>query len=268
MAIAPQDQNYYDNLASTAAASDDHLLSISEGNVPGSAYFLVRGHNAVLNNEPEADIWEPGGDLVYLTSAETMNIASTHSSDIASTGNGLHTLFICGVDATWTAIEETVIMSGTNNVLTTNSYLRVNSMNGVNVGPSGWNLGNVIATASSAGTIQDEMDATEGISQSSHYTVPLGKTAYLYKTEFNAAKLSGGGTPEIEFKIYCRPGGTGICWQQIFDKKIDTAVTDELDFDSIHPLVVPTQSDLKIRGLSDTDNTEVRTRLSLLIIDD
>ncbi len=268
MTIAAQDKNYYDNLALTSSLTDDHLLSIAKGDIAGHMYFLIRGHNPDIDDEPEEDIWEIGGDIIYLASAETMNIASTHISDIASTGNGLHTLLIQGLDGTGADIEETVIMSGTNNVETVNSYLRVNSMNGVNVGPSGWNLGDISATASSSSDIQDQIGAAEGISQSSHYTVPLGKTAYIFQSEFNAAKISGGGTPIVEFKVYARPGGTGVCWLQLFDKKVDTAVADELDVSFIHPIQLIGRTDIKITGKSDTNNTEVRSRLSLLLIDD
>jgi len=162
-------------------------------------------------------------------------------------------------------------MNGTTNVTTVNSYLRVNSMTGLTVGATGWNVGAITATATTAATIQCEMDATEGLSQNSHYTVPLGKTLYTVKLELNAAKLSGGQLPVVEFKEYVRAGGDGACWMQVFDKKMDSAVSNELD------LVLPfpssstqsvARSDIRMRTDTDQDNTEVRTRLSGILIDD
>ena len=158
--------------------------------------------------------------------------------------------------------------NGTTDVTTANSYLRVNFLTGLTAGSVGWNIGSITATATSAATIQTGMSATETLSQSSHYTVPLGKTFFLYQVEFNAAKLSGGQLPVVEFKGYARPGGDGAAWLQLFDKKLDTAVTDELDVFVPIPTRIPARTDVRLTADTDQNSTEVRTRMYGIVVDD
>jgi len=248
--------------------STDFYLEVVKGNVSGHSAVLIRGHNP---NQSAAsgfvDIAE-FGSITYLAAAETMNIASTSAADAAA-GTGARTVLVQGVDNTGAALEEVVAMNGTTNVLTVGSYLRVNSIVALTAGSGGFNAGNITATASAAGTVQDEMDAGEGVSQSSHYTVPLGKTLNLLRIELNAARISGGGTPELEFQLLARPGGDGAAWQQLFDKTLDTSVVDELDVELAFPEATPiARTDLRLRSDTDTNNTECRIRLYGILVDD
>lgn len=254
----------------TFIPNSDFMLDIARGLVPGHTLVVIRGHNPTQTSASGFVDVSEHGDLTYLTSAETMNIVSTSASDDGSpAGIGLRTLLITGVDGTGAAISETVVLNGTTNVLTSNSYLRINSMEGLTAGSSGWNVGNITATASTAGTIQGEMNAEESLSQGSHYTVPLGKTFYPIQLELNCAKISGGGSPEVEFKEYSRSGGAGAAWLQNFDKKIDTSVTNQLDVVMPFPGGGhPARTDIRIRADTDINNTEVRTRLYGILIDD
>ena len=242
-------------------------LEVSKGNVAGHSSVLVRGHNPSQTAASGfVDIAEMG-DLTYLTSAETMEIASS-SADDTSAGAGLRTVLVQGVDGTGAAISEVVSMNGTSDVQTSNSYLRVNSMVGLTAGSTGWNVGSVTATATTAATIQDEMDMTESISQGSHYTVPLGNTLYVIQADFNAAKISGGSAPEIEFKGYARSGGDGAAWIQLFDKKLDTGVSDEIVVLIPNPAAAIARTDIRLRANTDTNSTEVRSRLHGILVAD
>lgn len=243
----------------------EFLLEVAQGNIAGHSLVIIRGHNPDIDTASEEDVWEAGGDLSYLSSAETMEIASTDNDDLNG-DTGANTVLISGCDGTGAAISESVEMNGTTDVTTVNSYLRVNSMVVTTAGTSGWNEGNITATATTAGTVQCEMDATEGVSQNSHYCVPLATKGYLYQVEFNAAKISGGGSPEIEFKGYARPNGGA--WLQLFDKKMDTSVTDEIDVVLPFPTQMNALTDIRMRADSDTNNTEVRTRMYILLIAD
>lgn len=245
-------------------------LAVQRGLITGTSTIIARGHNPSQSAASGfVDVAEMG-DLSYLSSAETVNVVSTSTSDAAA-GAGLRTLLLSGVDGTGAAISETITMNGTTNVLSSNAYLRVNSMVGLTGGSTGWNVGDVTATASAAGTIQDEMDATESISQGSHYTVPLGKTLHVTQLELNAAKTGGGLLPVVEFKVYSRTGGAGAAWIQLFDKKMDVGVTDELDLFLPFPssnIQATARTDLRVRSDTDQNSTEVRTRLYGFLIDD
>lgn len=243
------------------------LLEISRGNVAGSGSTIIRGHNPDQSAASgDVDIAE-FGDLSYLDNAETMNIVSDDANDDAG-DTGLRTLLIQGVRGDGSAVQEIITMNGTSDVETVNSYLRINSMIGLTVGSSGWNEGTVNATSTISATIQDEMSPMESISQSSHFTVPLGQSLYLQRVEFNAAKIVGGGNPEIEFKGLARVGGAGNAWLQLFDKTLDTAVADEITIDVPTPTRITQRTDIRMRSDTDTNSTETRSRMYGLLIND
>ena len=250
-------------------ATSDFWLEVAKGKVDGHSLTIVRGHNpSQTSASGDVDISE-FGDLTYLSAAETMSIVSTSTDDDgAPVGIGARTLLIQGVSGTGVAISETITLNGTTPVVTALSYLRVNAMIVLAVGTSGWNVGDITATASVAATIQDKMGAVESLSQSSHFTVPLAVTAYLLQVELNTAKISGGGNPEVEFKGLARVGGAGNAWLQLFDKKMDTAVTDELDVRLPAPTAIAARSDIRMRADTDTNNTECRTRMYICLVDD
>ena len=254
----------------SSGRSRDLMLDISRGKVAGHSTVVVRGHNPSQTSASGfVDIAE-FGNLTYLATAETMNITST-STDDDDGGAGLETILVQGVDNTGVAIQEIVTLNGTANVLTVNSYLRVNTMIGLSVGATAWNVGNVTAKASSAATTQCEMNATEGISQNSHYTVPLGSTLYVYRLEMNASKQAGGQAPNVEFKGYARAGGAGNCWVQNFDKRLDASVSIELDVDLPFPSTSAQaigRTDIRFTSDTDQDSTETRTRFYGILIED
>ena len=243
----------------------DFYLEVAKGNVVGHSLKVVRGHNGDIDIGTE-DVWEAGGSITYLTSAETMEIASSDAND-TSAGTGARTLLLEGVDGTGAYASETITLNGTTDVTSSNSYLRVNFMTLQTAGTTGYNVGNITATATTAATIQDEMDATEGVSQSSHHTVPLGKKCYIVKVEVNCAKISGGGgSPEVEFRGYSIPfGGARL---QLFDKRLDTSVTDELDISLPFPVEIAARSDIYFTAETDVNNTDARTRMYCVQIDD
>ncbi len=247
----------------------DFFLEIAKGNIPGHSVVLIRGHNPNISIAGgETDIAEMG-NLTYLTSAETMEIVSTSDEDGGSGGDtGLLTMLIQGVDNTGAAIQEIITLNGTTDVTSSNSYLRINSMVGLTVGSTNLNVGNITATASTAATIQDEMGAIEGASQSSHYTVPLAKRLFLHQVEFNGAKTSGGNQPILEIRGRARIGGAGNCFIQLFDKRIDTSIADELDVILPFPTAIAARTDVRLTCETDQNNTETRSRLYGILVDD
>lgn len=246
----------------------DFFLEVAKGNVPKHSVFIVRGFNGDIDIGVAEDIWSVGGTLVYLTSAETMEIVSTSTDDDGSPlGNGARTMLIEGVDDTGAAISETITLNGTTIVTTSNSYLRVNRMIVLTVGTSTFNDGTITATSTTSSTIQSQILANKSIDYGSHYTVPLGKTAFILQTELNSSKIGGGGgNPLVEFQGLIRPfGGPFI---EFFTKELDTAVTDIIDNTRPFPNKVDARSDAKFVAITDANNTQVRIRAHIILIDD
>ncbi len=256
-------------LLEVGTRAQDFKLDVARGRVPGMSTVVLRGHNPSQTAASGFVDVSEFGDLTYLSSAETMNIVSDSTSDDAGQ-TGTLTVLVDGVDGDHVAQTEVVVMNGTTNVLTAKSYLRVNTLVGLTDGGAGWNVGAITATASSAGTIQQKIGATSGVSAGSHYTVPAGKTAHVFKLEFNATKSSGGTAPVVEFHALARPGGSARSWLRFFDKKIDAAVANELDVDLPFPTSdtqLTEKSDFRMTADTDQNSTEAATRMYLFLVD-
>ncbi len=255
--------------SSTYAGVRDFFFEIGRGAVAKHSSIIIRGHNTDIDTGAEEDLWEAGGTIAYLTSAETMDIVSTSTNDASPSGTGGRTVLVSGVDGDYNAITETVALNGTTDVETTATFLRVNSIVLLTAGSTSTHAGNITATASSAATVQCEADAGEGISQNSQYTVALNTTFYLVHLELNAAKISGA-SPEIEFRGLARQLNLSADapFLQLFDKKMDTAVQDELDVMLPFPFKAPQKTDIKMVATTDSNNTEARTRMYGIIVED
>ena len=79
---------------------------------------------------------------------------------------------------------------------------------------------------------------------------------------------SAGADPEIEFRGHARPTGASRAWLQLFDKRLDTGVTDEIDVILPFPTALPAGTDIRLTGETDQNNTECRSRMYLVLVDD
>lgn len=247
--------------------SRDWFTEVARGNIPGHTAIIVFGHNTDVDAGVVEDVWEQGGTLVRMTSAETMNIVSTSTDDDGSpVGAGARTVQIKGLDGSFDPVSETVTMNGTTNVETSNTYIRVNELKVLTADASATNanVGNISATASSAATVQCFMEATDGLSHKIHYTVPNGKTAYLYKIELNVFKVSGANAG-VKFDAVVTPLNAASF--KLTEKATESDLTE---IDLQHPFPVPfaAKTDLKVTALSDTANTELYARCFFIEIDD
>lgn len=246
---------------------NDIYLDIAKGEIPDHSAIIVRGHGTAITTASTgfSDLSE-FGTMTYMSSAEVIEVQSSSTAD-SSSDIGVRTILLQGIDNDGVAAQESIEMNGTSTVNSVGTYKRVNTLVGLTVGTNGGNLGNVTAVAATANTTQCYMGANESISQNSHYTVPANHTGYLTQVELNAAKVSGGGSPEIEFKGLFRTS-TDAAWIQGFDKIMDTGVTDEIDVVLPIPTAMPAGTDIRMAGNSDTANSEARSRMHIILVDD
>jgi len=245
----------------------DFFLEVSKGNIPGHSAVIIKGHNPSQSKASgEVDICE-FGDLEYLATAEKMKIKSSDAGD-SSSGIGAQSLLVEGVALNGMAINETIFMDGLSDVLTDKDYLRINFLTGLAVGAAGWNTGSITATAEISGTIQDQMNPTEGDSKSSHYTVPLNHELYVMTVELNSSRTAPGQTPIVNFKFYGRQGGKGKSWIQSMSKKVDVAVTDELDIALPFPDRNIGKTDMRFTADTTENDTETTCRYCGILVED
>ena len=237
----------------------DFFLEVAKGNIEGHEGIIFRGHNPDQSAASNFVDLTEFGNLVYFIAEHKVRVVSTDANDTDG-GDGLRTLLVTGVDFKGRAIEEIVTLDGLTEVETEKSYFRCNFLVGLTVGAAGWNVGTITVAGGPGVDTQLMMEPETSLSRSSSYTVPLGFTLFLIRSELNAAITMGGTTPKIEFRGYARLGGPGFAWRQLFDKQMDTGVTDSLDVTLAVPAVAEERTDIRCRTSTDKNNTETRTR--------
>ena len=155
-------------------------LQIARGQVDGHSIVSIFGYSAAVGSTAQGPLWEgltlSGGNYVYPSSAAPLVLVSDSATD-----NTTRSVIINGLDANYNILQETIALNGTTNVTTTNSFLRINSMEMLN----STNTGNITASISS--TVYAKIAAGVGQTQMSIYTVPAGYSFYLTYSQFDAS---------------------------------------------------------------------------------
>lgn len=220
---------------------------VAIGGVPGWRTFTKFAQSDVVSTS-QVDVWPNASILSYLTSAEQMNLASTDVNDDEGS-TGAETLTIFGLDGNYDEIQENVTLDGTNNVLTTNSYLRVYRMVVTSAGSTGSNEGTITATAASSATVQAYIDVGVNQTLQSQYTVPNGY--YLILQDFEITIQKG---DQAQVTGVIRPLG------EVFQTKRTYNIYQEsARFEFNPPLLVSPKSDISVRAtkISGAGNVDI-----------
>lgn len=196
-----------------ASASSDFTLQANRGLTQGVSVFHVYSRNP--NTAGAVEYIRPGGGILYWPTASSPLIVYS-SSSLDSVGQiGATNIVIEGLDANFNELVERVVMSGTNYVLTSGSFTRVNRAYVGNTGIygrdlSGSNIGSIAIrhSASFEELARIPVEAAgfgSGDSEISNYTVPAGKTAYMTEIHLSNNKDTGQDT-SVEYRIWMREG--------------------------------------------------------------
>jgi len=177
-------------------------LQVSRGQIMGHQTLSLFGYQAAVGNT-SIPVWENATAYTYPTSASTMTVVSTSTSDDTSAK-----ILISGLDANFAPISETIALNGTTGVTTVNSYFRINSLLMTSPGTSQTtNVGTITIKQSS--NILAQINAGIGKSQSTVYTVPAGYTFYLDFAEVNTSN-SYTSANIVTYKVQAINNNTGI----------------------------------------------------------
>jgi hypothetical protein len=225
-------------------------LDIARGSISNSKIVHKFGANFDIDQgtDPES-VWSGGGVYPWasLSSAETIYCLSTDAGDTT-------TLTIEGLDANYDEISETVTLTGTSAVTTSNTFLRVFRMT-----YDATNVGTITArTVSASGTIVAQIDAGYAQTLMAVYTVPAGFTAYLVALD---ATIDGTKTCQM------------LMYHRLFGKPFRIAHVAESDghyrYDFTAPLTVPEKTDIDIRINEVSGNdARVTANFDLVLIKD
>ena len=227
-------------------------LNISRGLVKGARPVHVLGYNPDIDtgSDPET-VWSYGGLYPWATlvSANNLSIVSSNTADVAS-------VTIIGLDDNYEELTETITLTGTSDVTTVNKFLRINDAyyNGTSS-----NQGNVLFKwANSSGTVVDEIYASRGQNTTGIYTIPKGKTGYLY-----VGDTSVGLNKEVTVVFKVRYFGQSFRVSHIVELCSET-----YRYEFPFPPPLPEKTDLEVLVENTLDNnTRVACNFDILLVD-
>jgi hypothetical protein len=172
---------------SVQGAYEPFALQVSRNQIAGHSAFSIFGYNGDVD-QTEESVWPDGGTVPHPTTASVLDIVSTSTDDDAA-GTGARTVFIEGLDGNYNSVSETVILDGTTDVETVNSYLYINQFYVLTAGSGGVNAG--VITAKLSSTLYDLIAVGYNQRTTAHYCVPAGYTAYLTEGVITTGQASG-----------------------------------------------------------------------------
>jgi len=180
-------------------------LQVARGQIYGHSVLNVFGYNTNITSTTSSQsapiaIWENAAAYVYPTTATTMTVVSSSTSDVCN-------MQINGLDANFNPISEVVKVNGTTGVTTANSYLRINTLT-LLTPPSGYITNQGTITVKQSTNVVAQINAGIGKNQSTIYTVPAGYSFYLEIVEVNTDNGYGGSN--MYYQVQAINNATGV----------------------------------------------------------
>lgn len=229
----------------------------SRGNQSQVSTVVTHGNVVMPTKDIPNDVWNFGGVLEYLDSAETMNIQSTSVNDTTG-GTGARTVRIIGLNDDFNEIQEDVELDGVTPFSTGKSYLRILLMIVISSGSSQTNEGGITATSDISGLVQRFIGVGNSISHNSHFTVPRGKRLLVLQYDMNITELTGAPS-RVLISQQVKPPGSNT-WLVMFQRQIDTRTSNNFNIEQRVCYMLNEGTDIRLQALASTDSVEVHTR--------
>jgi len=234
-------------------------LQVARGQIAFHSSFQVFGYNPDLDTSEES-IWPNGGTVPHPTTASILSIVSTSTDDDGNpVGTGARTVYIEGVDGDYDVVSETVIMNGTTNVNTVNSYMYVNQFYVVTAGSNGANAGEI--TAKVSGTLYDMIATGYNQRTTSHYCVPAGYTAYMAAGVITTGQASGSTSVTAFLKQH---GPDGI----VRVGAVSTLNNGSVQYNFTYPYRIPEKNCVGATGIGSANNNSISAFFNMVLIAD
>lgn len=239
----------------------DPRTEIALGKVTGSTTWNKFGYNEDVDTGTEI-VAAFGGTWAPMSTATTLTAVSDSAADDDGS-TGAHGLVIYGVDENWENQTVVLLLNGTSSVATTAQFLGVNRVSLFRAGSGQGNTGTITITATTGGATQGTIPPNEGTTQQLIVHVAANHTGLIDYVLLNAEKLSGGGSPVVTFKLYVFSSVSNAKYE-VLRQIIDTASVNVVQLNMPDPLIVGEKSAIWLEATTDTNNTNVQARISMI----
>jgi len=239
--IADEDGN---PINSFGAASN---IPISGGQIAGYQYVHKFGANTALSNQNYETVWD-GSNLYPWATMDTAATTLTTNADALNNGAEVT---IQGLNENWELTTEVLTLDGTAQT-TQNSWKRV-----FRAFCSGSQALGAAFTLSKSATVVLQISVEAQQTLMSLYTVPAGKSAYLFNLDCTTLK-----NEEITVRLKSRLFGKVFRTQHIFQV---AGVHYNHTFTS--PLYFPEKTDIELRAKGSNSGVDAYAHFDLILVD-
>lgn len=227
--------------------SRNSYFDVARGIHPDCETIHLFGFNRTVGTSYETLFNNGGGIYTYPASAVQMSVVSASASDTM-------TVQISGLSVSRARITETVTLTGTTAVTTTNSFLRINDARIT----SGSNVGNI--TISNAGTTYAFIEAGSGVHQASIFSVPANHSLYIAHVSVTSGTINSN---KYGILRACMKNATTEL--HFFES---TFVTSQLDYQVHVPFKVPAGWDFSLEAKSSSSENEFTGYVAGILVND
>lgn len=239
-----------------------HMISIRRGEVSGYSAIQKFGRNTGVDIAAAEDIWSGGGIYTWVSNAALVEVGSDSASDDIA-GVGAQAVEIYGLDENYHEQMERIEISNVAAINSVGTYIRLHRVVVVQAGSSGHNVGTVTVTHMDAPlAVIAIISPTENQTNMAMYTVPSGKTGYIFSVHTAASDNAGKAYVDVDLRV--RKYG------EVFAIKYNTILigdgTASSERSFVVPIEVPEKSDVLMRATTTQNNTTVVGAFDMVLV--
>ena len=230
-------------------------MMVSGGYVSDHSFSHKFGAVQSLSTNTTGTVWDVDDTLYPWDALDTPAVVNVERNDVADDGG---TVVVQGLDGDFNPVEDTIVINGAD-TLGTVLFHRVNRAFVTNGGTT--NVGNIdIEAGAAGGTTVARITAELGQTLMAVYTVPAGKTGYLYQGTATA-QASADGTG---FMMVRYAGQSTFRVGHTFEVE---GQGGQYLYDFAFPIPVPEKSDIDIRITTRSNNGRYTAAFDILLVD-
>lgn len=232
---------------------EEFELNVSRGKVRGATFFHKFGAVPAMSQNTIGTVWDKNDTIYPWSVFDSPGIIS--SSIVDPSDNGKEVVVV-GLDAEYNEITETFTLSSNNSVSGNVNFKRVFRAYLINGSIN--NVGDINFKKDGIDILR--ITATKAQSLMAIFTIPAGKTGYLYKGVCSAQAGAD---------------GTGNMFIRYFDNDsfrvghtFEVAgVGGQYEYDFSFPIPIPEKTDIDVRITTRTNNGRYTAAFDILLID-
>lgn len=221
------------------------LIDIARGYYREMRPINLFGFNRIIGTTFESIFNNGGGAYPFLASASVLSCVSSSASD--TTG-----LYIEGLDANYNPISETLTLSGTTPVSTSQAFYRINRCRMATT----TNVGNISVTVSTDTLAY--IEAGTGVHQAVVYSVPANSKLYITAVSFASGTVNPNKYLTGIARMVLPNGLVQRFWQS-------TWAVGFLQFTIPMPFIIPEKTDFEFQVKSSSGENEIDCYLAAFL---